>query len=500
MKKLQVFVSSTFKDLGPERNAAVWEILKTQGIPAGMELFVADGTKSLKIIRRWIDNSDVYFLILGGRYGSIDEKTGKSYTEIEWDYALRRKLPLVAFVASDEYLDAKAKAPGILARDVYERDNVDLYDAFKKKVTQRQREEFSSLAELENSIAHVLSELRDRNDLVGWVRGGTEPAASKITLDTLLKDNRVGALRWSALDRTERAAANDAFKALTPRPEIPVALAASADQQIAAQHEDPIDLSFVNDLFATFLAEQPLTFPLSNAQLAELPQWANRLGLAVAGHEGRAFAGRELDSLDRLYAWLRCESAAYTPADSRDCDVIVVPGSRSDYEYRVDLAAQIAATSGALVVLTGGRPRYERTDGPPVIGEAEAMAKHLEDKNAVVPKYVIETRAQTTSENFLHARAHIRAVALEKGRPANVIIATAPYHGIRAYSLARRAFAEISGSIDHISVALANAKFNRSLMLDGTTRAELVELRQYGLRVYFQEAMKVIGGRAAGEF
>ncbi len=128
------------------------------------------------------------------------------------------------------------------------------------------------------------------------------------------------------------------------------------------------------------------------------------------------------------------------------------------------------------------------------------MAKHLEDKNAVVPKYVIETRAQTTSENFLHARAHIRAVALEKGRPANVIIATAPYHGIRAYSLARRAFAEISGSIDHISVALANAKFNRSLMLDGTTRAELVELRQYGLRVYFQEAMKVIGGRAAGEF
>jgi len=40
-KKLQVFVSSTYRDLKPERQAAVEAILKAGHIPAGMELFSA---------------------------------------------------------------------------------------------------------------------------------------------------------------------------------------------------------------------------------------------------------------------------------------------------------------------------------------------------------------------------------------------------------------------------------------------------------------------------
>ena len=77
-KKLQIFVSSTFTDLIEERQAAVEAILDAGHIPAGMELFKA-GKSQMYTIRKWIDESDVYMLILGGRYGSIEEESGLSY-------------------------------------------------------------------------------------------------------------------------------------------------------------------------------------------------------------------------------------------------------------------------------------------------------------------------------------------------------------------------------------------------------------------------------------
>lgn len=56
-------------------------------IPAGMELFQA-GSQSQKLtIERWIDESDVYLLILGSRYGSIEPVSNMSYTHWEYDYA-----------------------------------------------------------------------------------------------------------------------------------------------------------------------------------------------------------------------------------------------------------------------------------------------------------------------------------------------------------------------------------------------------------------------------
>jgi hypothetical protein len=84
-RKLQVFVSSTYDDLREERQAAVEAILKAGHIPAGMELFTAGSGSQLQVIRRWIEESDLYLLILGGRYGSIEPKSGLSYTEVEAD-------------------------------------------------------------------------------------------------------------------------------------------------------------------------------------------------------------------------------------------------------------------------------------------------------------------------------------------------------------------------------------------------------------------------------
>ena len=83
-----VFVSSTYTDLKEERQAAVEAILTAGHIPAGMELFTAGDESQMTVIKRWIDESDVFLLILGGRYGSIEANSKKSYVHLEYEYAI----------------------------------------------------------------------------------------------------------------------------------------------------------------------------------------------------------------------------------------------------------------------------------------------------------------------------------------------------------------------------------------------------------------------------
>ena len=101
-KKLQIFISSTYTDLIPERQACVESVLRAGHIPAGMELFSAGSETQLEIIKRWIDDSDIYMLLLGGRYGSLETKTGLSYTEIEYNYAIESGKPFFAIVLNPE--------------------------------------------------------------------------------------------------------------------------------------------------------------------------------------------------------------------------------------------------------------------------------------------------------------------------------------------------------------------------------------------------------------
>src|SRR5258708_29322574 len=109
-KRLQVFVSSTFSDLREERQAAVEAILSAGHIPAGMELFAAGDESQMEVIKQWIDESGVYLLILGGRYGSIDPKSGKSYTQLEYEYALDNGKPLFACVIHNQALESVVRA------------------------------------------------------------------------------------------------------------------------------------------------------------------------------------------------------------------------------------------------------------------------------------------------------------------------------------------------------------------------------------------------------
>ena len=165
-KKLQVFVSSTFTDLIVERQAAVAAILKAGHIPAGMELFTAGDKSQWKTIERWIDESDVYMLILGGRYGSVEPTTGVSYTELEYDYAAQQGKPLFAVVIKEEALEEKVRANGT---KMVERENPQALRLFREKVLSNVSSFFGDEKDIRLCVYESLADLRDNASVKGWV-------------------------------------------------------------------------------------------------------------------------------------------------------------------------------------------------------------------------------------------------------------------------------------------------------------------------------------------
>lgn len=165
--KYQIFVSSTFTDLKDERQAAVEAILAAGHIPAGMELFAAGDESQLEVIRRWIDDSDVYMLILGGRYGSIDPSTGLSYTELEYDYAVQKGLPFFALVLSENAVDAKSP---VIINENRETNNRDKYDIFREKVLSKISKVVEDCKDIKIGILESIRNMEHRYKLQGWIR------------------------------------------------------------------------------------------------------------------------------------------------------------------------------------------------------------------------------------------------------------------------------------------------------------------------------------------
>ena len=99
-KKYQIFISSTFKDLEEERSRVIQTILELKHIPIGMEAFTATSEEQMNLIKKAIDLSDYYILIIKERYGSEYGNTGLSFTEIEYDYALSIDKPILSFIHS----------------------------------------------------------------------------------------------------------------------------------------------------------------------------------------------------------------------------------------------------------------------------------------------------------------------------------------------------------------------------------------------------------------
>lgn len=167
-KKLQVFVSSTYTDLIEERQAAVEAILDAGHIPAGMELFKAGNKSQLQTIYKWIDESDVYMLILGGRYGTIEPKSKKSYTQLEYEYAISKNIPIFSVVLSENFLTKKINI--LKLSDVMEQKSPNKYQTFKSLVMSKIIRMVDDCKDIKIVIHSTLNDLINEYDFTGWIR------------------------------------------------------------------------------------------------------------------------------------------------------------------------------------------------------------------------------------------------------------------------------------------------------------------------------------------
>ena len=188
-KKLQVFVSSTYTDLREERQAAVEAILTAGHIPAGMELFAAGNETQMNVIKRWIDESDVYMLILGGRYGSIEPISGKSYIQLEYEYAVEKGKPLFAVVINKDRLEEKVKKHGT---QVIELDHPDKLKEFRDYVCSKMVRFWSDPKDIKLSIMETMANFSSRDELIGWISGneGINTGLVAEEIAQLIKENK----------------------------------------------------------------------------------------------------------------------------------------------------------------------------------------------------------------------------------------------------------------------------------------------------------------------
>ncbi len=160
--RYQIFVSSTFDDLREDRQQAIQSILELGYFPSTMETFPASDETQWQLIKRVISECDYYVVVVGGRYGSIGP-SGLSYTEMEYDFALERGIPVLGFVKQDiESLPAKDvdAEPAVVAK----------LTAFREKVLSRSCRLYRDSAELGMAVMKSLVQETRNNPKTGWVR------------------------------------------------------------------------------------------------------------------------------------------------------------------------------------------------------------------------------------------------------------------------------------------------------------------------------------------
>ena len=178
-KKYQIFISSTFKDLKTARLKVRDAILSMYHFPVGMEMFGALDEDQWEVIKRDIDASDYYVLIIGKMFGSEVPGEGISYTQKEYRYAVEQGIPVLAFLMKDD-----ATTPPTYRET--DKKRIEKLQAFRKEVeTGRTVSYWSNPDELAGQVISSLARQIVRKSRPGWIRASefdieVEPKAIEI--------------------------------------------------------------------------------------------------------------------------------------------------------------------------------------------------------------------------------------------------------------------------------------------------------------------------------
>ena len=182
-KRYQVFISSTYADLKDERSKVIQTIMEMDCIPAGMEIFPALDEDQFNFIMKVIDDCDYYIVIIGGRYGSLSDD-GLSYTEKEFDYAIKKNIKIIALLH-----EHPEKIP-VEKSDINPELRQKLEDFRQKAATGRLVKFWNKPEDLPGLVSLSLSKTIKTYPAIGWVRANTIGSTEiLLELNELRKEN-----------------------------------------------------------------------------------------------------------------------------------------------------------------------------------------------------------------------------------------------------------------------------------------------------------------------
>ena len=141
---------------------------------------------SFDYIKKQIDGADYYILIVAGKYGSINEETGISYTEMEFNYAVEKKVPIAVL----QYKDIK-KLPGekLEIEDAHKRE---LLEAFRKNSIEGRMATFwEDAKDLRMQVKDAINGMIVESPRTGWIRADRAITISQETIDDDLLEKTI---------------------------------------------------------------------------------------------------------------------------------------------------------------------------------------------------------------------------------------------------------------------------------------------------------------------
>ena len=107
------------------------------------------------------DSASDHHGAVSGRYGSVEPKSGKSYTQLEYEYARSIGVPTIAFLHNN---------PENLPNKDVEKEHVGQLNNFKEEVKKHMVKYWNSPTNLSGQVVLSLNQLFKTHKRIGWMR------------------------------------------------------------------------------------------------------------------------------------------------------------------------------------------------------------------------------------------------------------------------------------------------------------------------------------------
>lgn len=168
-RTFKVYISSTHDDMKAECTAAYEALVTSGNIVSGNGYLSEETIGNFGVIQRDIETSDIFILILGGRYGSICPETGKSLIHMEYEYALSLKMPIGVIAISDTFLSAK-KSSAYSSGSLYDDLDSENYNRLLLSVSHNTISYYSDIHEFTSCLLEKIDRLSADYPINGWIQ------------------------------------------------------------------------------------------------------------------------------------------------------------------------------------------------------------------------------------------------------------------------------------------------------------------------------------------